>query len=85
MMRSSTTRMESTVGASLFPTHSRSSSSLATTPEEEMYVMPPKNSAGSRPHPSKKPAANPGVKFRARSRSPDRAELRRLETSSSAV
>jgi hypothetical protein len=35
------------MGVSRFPIHPRSSSVRATTPDEEMYVTPPRNSAGT--------------------------------------
>jgi hypothetical protein len=55
MARSSNTRIDRTTGVSRFPVHPRSTSSFATTPDEEMYVMPPRYREPTGPEPTSKP------------------------------
>jgi hypothetical protein len=75
----------STNGISRFPLHPRSPTIFATTLVEVTKVIPPRNSAGISPHPSRRPASTPGPKLSTRFRAPAGSEVRIVENSSSAV
>src|SRR5919106_797408 len=68
--RSSMTRIDSTAGVSRFPTHPISARSLATIPEDEMYVTPASRIPEIGSHPNRNPAARPGAAFSTRSTAP---------------
>ena len=58
--RSSITRIEITTGVSRFPSHPMSSSSRATMPDDEMYVMPPEEHGRDRPPSEEQRRDEPG-------------------------
>src|SRR3990172_3520804 len=83
--RSSNTSTDNTIGVSLLQTQPRSNRTLATPPDDEMYVTPPRNSDVIRPYDSARPATNPGMKLATRSTIPVTAPERRLAISSDPV
>ena len=74
-----------TAGVSRLPRRSRSASTLATTPEELTQQTPPSSTAAVGPHPSTRPARNPGVKLTTASTTPGTAPVRSPWRSSSGL
>lgn len=72
-------------GVSRLPTHPRSPSTLAITPDDEIQVTPASTTAGTGPQPISSAATAPGTALRPKSTSPAGYWVLRLVTRSLAV